>query len=64
MVASHFNGWGTVKSEKWVGSQRVVAALFAGERSAGDFCAILRRQKPEALVDENATISSLRADLF
>jgi len=41
MVASHFNGWGKVKSEKWGGSQRVVVALFATERSVGDFYAIL-----------------------
>jgi hypothetical protein len=41
MVACHFNGWGKVKSEKWGGSQRVVVAIFATERSAGDFCTIL-----------------------
>ena len=64
MVASHFNGWGKVKSEKWVGNQRVVAAIFADERSVGDFCAILRRHSSQALVDKNATISPRPANLI
>ena len=57
-VRRRTNEKGAANGGKRVGNQHVVAAKFPHERSAGDFCAILRRSATRTLVVKNATNSA------